>query len=135
MNLAAVMQAVADRLDTIPLLRCFGFPPDSLSPPAAVVSYPDAIRFDQTYGRGMDRMTLPVVLVVGKVSDRSAREQLGAYCDGAGASSVKQVLESGTYTAFDTVVVSGADFDVVTIAGTDYLAATFDLDIGGKGTS
>ncbi len=135
MNLANVMQAVADRLDTIDGLRCFGFPPHSLSPPAAIVSYPDKITFDETYGRGMDRLTLPVVVVVGRVSDRSARDQLGAYCDGVGAASVKQVLESGAYTAFDTVRVTGADFDVVSIAGTDYMAALFDLDIVGRGTA
>jgi len=135
MNVAAVMQAVADRLDTIADLRCFAYPEAALSPPGAVVLYPERIAFDETYQRGMDRITLPVLLVVGKVSDRSARDQIGAYCDGSGAASVKQVVESGTYTAFDVVTVTSVDFDVVTLAGTDYLAANFTLDIVGKGTS
>lgn len=133
MDLAVVMDAVGDRLDTIPNLRVHRYPPGSVTPPAAVVAYPDTYTFDQTYGRGMDVMTLPVVLVVGKVTDRSARNQLGAYVNGSGTKSVKQVLESGTYTAFDTVTVTKVEFDVVTIAGTDYLAATFDLDISGAG--
>ena len=135
MNLAAVMQAVADRLDTIAGLRCFAYPEAKLSPPGAVVLYPERITFDEAYQRGMDRATLPVLVVVGKVSDRSARARMGIYCDGSGAASVKQVLESGTYTAFDVVTVVGVDFDVATLAGTDYLAANFTLDIVGKGTS
>jgi hypothetical protein len=135
MNLAAVMQAVADRLTTISGLRCFAYPEAQLSPPGAVVLYPESIRFDEAYQRGMDRMRLPVLVVVGKVSDRSARDQLAAYCDGSGAASVKQVLESGTYTAFDVVTVVDVEFDVATLAGTDYLAANFTLDIAGKGTS
>lgn len=134
MNLAAVMQAVADQLDTIGGLRCFGWPVATVSPPAAIVSYPDEIKFDETYGRGMDRITLPLVLVVGKVSDRATRDTIGAYCDGSGDLSVKQVLESGTYTAFDTVTVTEATFDVVSISAVDYLAAMFNLDIAGHGS-
>ncbi len=134
MNLAAVMQAVSDRLATISGLRCFGYPEASLSPPGAVVLYPEKLAYDEAYVRGMDRITLPVLLVVGKVSDRSARDQLAAYCNGSGAQSVKQVLETGPYSAFDVVTVVDVTFDVATLAGTDYLAAIFTLDIAGHGS-
>lgn len=133
MDLADVMDAIGDRLDTITGLRVHRYPPGSVSPPAAVVSYPDEITFDETYGRGMDRLSLPVVLVVGKASDRAARNKLGAYVNGSGASSVKAVLESGTYSAFHTVRVASADFDVVSIGDVPYLAAMFNLDITGSG--
>lgn len=135
MDLADVMDEVGDRLDLIDGLRVFRYPPPKIVPPAAVVSYPDTLTFDETYGRGMDRMTLPVVLVVGKVSDRTTRDRLGVYCHGSGPNSVKRVLESGTNTAFDSVRVMSVEFDVVTIAGTDYMAAMFDLDISGQGAS
>lgn len=134
MDLADVMDDVADELENIAGLRVFAYPPGSLTPPAAVVTYPDSITFDQTYGRGMDRMSLPVVVVVGKATDRTARNRLGAYCDGAGASSIKAKLEAGTYVAFDTLRVTGITFDVVSIGGTEYLAALFDLDISGTGS-
>jgi len=133
MDLAAVMDAVGDRLDTIAGLRVFRYPPDKLTPPAAVVSYPDKIDPHGTYNRGMARMTLPVVLVVGRVSVRSARDQLAAYAKDTGASSIVTVLESGTYTAFDTVTVTEITFDVVSLGGVDYMAALFDLDIAGSG--
>jgi hypothetical protein len=133
MNLADVMQAVADRLDTIAGLRCYGYPPDVIQPPAAVVTYPDTIDFDQTYSRGCDRLELPVVVLVGKVSDRASRDTLGAYVDGSGASSVKAVLESGTYTAFDVIRVTGVTFDIISHGAVEHLAATFTCDITGSG--
>ncbi|HZO67756.1 MAG TPA: hypothetical protein VFB74_22390 [Kribbellaceae bacterium] len=135
MNLAAVMDAVSARADTIAGLRCYAWPVAKVTPPALIVSYPEDITFDETYGRGMDRMTLPAVAVVGKASDRTARDLVAAYCNGSGASSVKQVLESGTYTAFHHVRVASIEFDVVSIAGVDYIAALFTLDIAGSGTS
>lgn len=133
MNLADVMDQVATQLDTISGLRVFAFPPDHLNPPAAVVSYPDSYNYDETYGRGMDRISLPVVVVVGKVSDRASRDNLATYADGSGSDSVKAVVEAGTYTAFDTVRVESVDFDVVDIAGISYMAALFTLDIAGSG--
>jgi hypothetical protein len=127
------MDEIGDRLDTITGLRGFGFPPDHITPPAAIVSYPEGIVFDRTYRRGKDTLTLPVVVVVGKPNDRSTVTRLGAYCDGSGGSSIKAVLESGTYTSFDRVRVTDVDFDVYTIGGNDYMGALFMLDIGGDG--
>lgn len=136
MIIADVMDDIARRLDTIMGLRTYEFPPDKIEPPAAVVSYPDDYTYDGTYRRGADRMTLPVVAVVGRSSDRAARDLLSVYVDGDGPSSFKRVLESPdlpAYTALHSVRVTGAEFDVVTIAGVDYVAALFDLDILGSG--
>jgi hypothetical protein len=136
MNLSDVAEEVAARLDTIDGLRCFAYQPPSIVPPAGIVlnPAPGDIEYDQTYGRGMDRMTLPVIVVVGRSAERSAQEDIRAYCDGSGTRSVKAVLESGTYTAFDHVRVATAGVDGVAIAGTEYLAALFDLDIVGQGS-
>lgn len=136
MNLDDVMDAVAAQLDTISGLRVFAFPPDSLSPPAAWIGYPEQYDYDATYGRGMDRISnLPLVVAVGKVSDRSARDLVGQYVNGSGAASVKAVLESGAYSAFHTLRVVSVNFDIITRGGTDYLAALFMLDIAGQGSA
>jgi hypothetical protein len=127
------MDQVTTRLDTIAGLRCFGYPPDSITPPAAIVTYPEEITFDSTYGRGADTVTLPVIVAVGKVHDRATRNLVDAYLAGSGAASIKAVIEAGTYTAFDSVRVIRAEFDIVTIGSGDYLAAVFDLDIIGDG--
>lgn len=133
MDIANVMQQLADRLDTIADLRINNGPADQVQVPAAVVGLPDTLTYDQTYGRGMDRLELSVVVLVARVSARNANKQLAAYAAGSGAKSVKAVLEGGTYTAFDTVRVMRAEFDVITVAAVDYLGATFTLDITGQG--
>lgn len=135
MNVADVMDQIAQRLDTITGLRVFAYPPPKVTPPAAYLPYPESITYDATYGRGSDELAAGVVVVVGKVSERFCRDDLAAYADGAGARSVKAVLESGDYTAFDTVRVSEVTFDVLPIAGVDYLAAMFELQIAGPGSS
>lgn len=136
MILTDVMDDVARRLNMIQGLRAYEFPPDKIEPPAAVVSYPDQYTYDGTYRRGADRMTLPVVAVVGRANDRASRDLIAIYVDGDGPSSFKRVLESPdlpAYTAFHSLRVMQVEFDVVTIAGVDYVAALFDLDILGSG--
>lgn len=138
MNLGDVMEEIADRLRMIGGgLTVHGFPPDRVGGVTAIVTYPEAYSYDATYGRGSDRIAnLPVVILVGSVDDRGTRDRIGKYCDGSGAESVKQVLESwASYTAFDSISVRTCEFDIVTISGTEYLAATFACDITGKGTA
>lgn len=133
MDLGSVMDELATRLDTIAGLRVYNHPPDAVSVPAAIVTYPGTLQFDKTYQRGMDQLDPSVVALVGKVTTKSARDTMAAYCRGSGTSSFKEVLEAGTYTSCDTVRVVSVDFDMVTMSGIEYLAATFALDITGQG--
>lgn len=135
MNIAAVMDELADRLRGIDGLRVAAWPATSVTPPAAVVLLPRTYRYDETYGRGTDRLTIPVAVLVGRVDERAARDILAAYLDGAGASSVKAVVEAGTPSSFDTVRVTGVDIDVMTMGSVDYWGAVFELDILGPGSS
>lgn len=135
MDLVAVMQEVSDRLDTIAGLRCFPYPPDSVHPPAAIVQLPEDYTYDVTYGRGMDRLTLPVLLVVGRSSDRASYKELAAYAAGSGAKSIKAVLDADGYTSFDLARVMTAEFDSeFIIGGNPHLAAIFTVDIAGPGS-
>lgn len=133
MDITAVINELTARLATIDGLRAYSWPVSPISPPAAYFAYPEQVTFDETYGRGMDRITLPLVVVAGKADAQSTRDRLAAWCDGSGATSVKAVIEAGTASAFDTVRATGVEFEPVTIAGTDYAAAIFTLDIAGQG--
>jgi len=134
MNLADVMDELAAQLDTIDGLRVYSWPADAVQVPAAVVAYPDAYTFDLTYGRGVDQLAVPVYVLVGRISERTARDHLGAYCDGSGAASVKAVLEAGAYTAMSSVRVASATFEAITVNAIEYLAATFTVDVYGSGS-
>lgn len=84
MDLGAVMDEIGDRLDTLDGLRVYRYPPDNVQPPAAIVTYPDTYTYDETMRRGMDRITLPVVLLVGKVSDRASRDRISDWLSRGG---------------------------------------------------
>jgi hypothetical protein len=133
MNLGDVMDEIASQLGTIKGLRVSAHPVGTITPPAAIVAWPEDLDFDETYGRGTDRMTLPVVVLVAKPTDQTTKVAMGAYCSGSGARSIKAVLEVGTYAAFDSVRVTRVDFDVYTVAAVGYLAAIFNCDIIGNG--
>lgn len=135
MRLAGVMDEIGAALAVIDGLRVFPYSADRITPPAGIVGWPDSIDYDMTFGRGSDSMVLPVWVVVGKVDARSTRDTLAAYLDGSGPSSVKAAIDGGTYTACDSVTVTGAPHGVesVSIAGIDYLAAVFNVEVTGKG--
>lgn len=126
------MEEIAEQLRTIVGVNVFGYPADKVEPPAVIVGYPE-VDFDQTYVRGMDRWNVPVWVVVGKVDDRSARSALSPFCSGSGIASVKAALDDGTWTECDVVTVKSWLVTTVTIAGTDYLAAEFSVDVVGSG--
>lgn len=129
-----VATEMARRLGTIDGLRPFAYPPDSVTAPAGIVSYPKEIEFDQTYGRGLDRIEAwPVVVVVGKVTDRTAADRIYAYAAATGPASVKRALEARDPAPWDDLQVRSCEFEVVEIAGVDHIAALFTCSIYGQG--
>ena len=135
MNLAAVMDEVATAASVLTKLNRFAYPPSSIDPPALIVSYPQSVDFDQTYQRGTDQFTdLEITLVVGRVDDRSTRDQAAAWASGTGPESVKQVLEAHAWVACDDVTIKSVEFEAWELAGVPYLAATFKADVVGPGT-
>jgi hypothetical protein len=132
--LATVMDEMNTALDTIDGLRCFPFPADNIAPPASIVGYPTEVTYDTTMGRGVDSLVIPIFVLVARITDRTARDALGAYLDGSGAKSVKAVVQAGTYTQAVQVRVASAEVQVVTVAGVDYLAAVFTVQVYGTGS-
>lgn len=135
MNTADVAEELAAVLSTVTGLRVHAWPVGSVVPPAAVVGLPVSVVFDETYGRGVDVVEVQVVAVVGKVTERAARDLLAEYGSGSGDTSFKQALESGSYASCDSVSVKRWESDVYTAGGVDYGAAVFDLEIRGPGSA
>jgi hypothetical protein len=131
-NVVDVMDQLAEALDSIDGLRAFAYPPGSVQPPAAVVSWPE-VTYDATMARGVDQLLVPVFVLVATVEPRAARAALAPYLAGSGASSVKAALDGGTYTACDVVRVASASVESVTVGGNPYLGAVFSVEIIGTG--
>lgn len=125
---------IAAKLATITGLRAYAYDPGAITPPAALVAWPERISYVETYGRGKSRCPdLPVLLLVGKAAERTAAKRIGEYVATAGARSVPAKIESSTWVACDSVTVSWVGFPAVKYAGADYLAAEFHLDVIGGG--
>lgn len=134
MNAAAAAQQLADRLATIPGLggKTTPYAPDTIVPPAGYVFGPETA-YTQSYQNGLTAAKLSVTVAVARTPLDVAWKALAGYISDTGASSVKACLESGEYTAFDTILVTRSVVGDVTIAGTSYRGAQFDIDITGSG--
>jgi hypothetical protein len=136
MILEDVMDELGDCLNKVSPLRVHPYEEKKVTPPAALISLPQAISFDQTYGRGQDKVTIEVTVLVSETGGaRVTRSAIAPYADGSGTMSIKQAIEQHQYTSCDTVLVKSARFDVVTIAGVRYLAVIFSVEITGQGGS
>lgn len=134
MNLANVMDELATALRTIAGLRVFPYDADAVQANAAIVGWPETITYDQTMGRGSDKVVIPMWVLVARLDQRSGRNALAAYMDGAGTKSIKAAVDGGTYTACDSVRVATVSPVAITSGGVEYLAAAFDIEITGQGT-
>jgi hypothetical protein len=132
MNPTAVRAGLATSLDTIAGLRVFDHVPDSLAPPAAVIE-PVEVVFDEAMVRGLDKYRAFVLVIVGRMSERSASDRLDAYLAGSGASSVKAAIEADKTLggACDTLQVIDANPRTVTVSGVEMLSYRFGVDIYG----
>lgn len=129
LDLNAVMDALGVRLATISGLRVLDYPPDQANPPQAIVSLPETVEYDTVAGRGADRVVIPVTVLVGKVSDRTARDTLARYVSGEGAESIKTAVDGNLGGSAHTARVTGATINVVTIGAIEYLGASFDCEV------
>lgn len=135
MNIFDVMREIADKMRTIPKFGVYDFSADSVTVPCAVVALPEAITFDQTYGRGTDRARLEIMVLESRLSDRSSSVRIVEYAQAEGSRSIKARVDSefAEYSSCDDVHVVSCEFDIVRISGIDYLAAIFTVEIEGPG--
>lgn len=137
MNMEQVRRELAGRLGTIDGLRVTPYDARKIIPPAALFAVPDSYTYDDTYGRGADRFTQPVTVLVGRASESAARTALDEYVSGSGPRSIKAVLDDGPadpYETCDTVTVRSVEFGAIMVGAVTYLGATFTVDIYGSGS-
>lgn len=92
-TIAAIRTGLATRLGTISGLRTAATVPDDPKPPVAIVM-PPTITYDQAMGRGLDQYEFSILVMVGRVSERTAQASLDAYANPTGAGSIKTAIEA-----------------------------------------
>jgi hypothetical protein len=127
-----VRAALGVKLDTIAGLRCFDYVPDSLAPPAAVVE-PLEIDYDEAMNKGLEFYRAYILVIVGRMSDRSSQDRLDAYLTETGASSVKAALEADRTLggACATLQVASSRPREVVVSGVNMIAYRFEVRIYG----
>jgi hypothetical protein len=128
LDLNAAMDAIGARLLTIAGMRVYDYTADQVAPPAGVVGLPE-VGYDVTKARGTDRAVYPLIVLVSKVSDRASRDVLSQYLAGAGAKSVKAAVDGTLGGVVQHARVASASPATITVAGVDYLAATFQIEV------
>lgn len=127
-DLGAVMDAIANAITDADITkRAYGYPADSISVPCAVVGFPDSIEFDVTFQRGADQTVIPVYFIVGKVTEKSARDHLASII--TGATGIKDTLDGNLGGVVDTLRVTDMKILNVQVSGIDYLAAQFNAEV------
>ena len=125
-------QGLADNLATISGLRVSYFIPDNPNPPQAIVA-PPTIRYDQSFGRGLDEYSFQVIVFATRADERTGQDLIDSYCAPIGAGSVKAAIESdrtlGGLVA-DLRVTDMTGVSPTTFAdGQVYLTATWSVTV------
>jgi hypothetical protein len=141
MDLFALATQMGTALAAVtPALRVYAYGADKIEAPSAVVTMPDEYG-PSSYGRGARHLTsIGVLLCVrGTMQGRPRRSQLAqlyGYCQETGTASVLRAIEDYAYTSCvpGTMAWKRTTFDVLTIAGVDYLTALLEFDADGVAT-
>jgi hypothetical protein len=125
-TLTAIRQGIAANLSTISGLRTSWFVPDNPSPPIAIV-VPDRVDYDVSFARGSDTFYVNVLLIGGRINERSAQTSLDAFLDSTGSSSAKAAIESDKTlggAAHSVRVTDWSGYGPLAIGDAQYLTVT-----------
>lgn len=129
-TLREVQTGVAEALRSIEGLRVYDFPSDRIEPPAAVLSLPET-PYDVTLGGRFDEWTFPLWILVAKADDRAAYGEMVDYLEAEGDRSIRAAIEADRTLggACDTAAIIRTRPLFATVAGTEFLAAEFTLEV------
>ena len=128
-SVSSIRNGLATRLGTITGLRTSAFMPDNPNPPIAVVM-PSSVSYDDTFKRGMQTYVFNVLVIVGRVDERTAQSNLDAYVSSTGTSSIKRAIEGDKTlggVVFDTRVSEMRNYGQLPVGEVTYLTAEFTV--------
>ena len=131
-NLTNIRNEIKNNLANISTVSVYGYVPDMVEPPTAVVGVMETINYDASMQRGADRYEIPVFLYVSRVDAQDSQETLDGYLASSGATSVKAQIESDTTLngeAQSVRVVSASNYGVYEINNVAYLGVEFIVEV------
>jgi hypothetical protein len=130
-SITDIRSGLATRLATITGLRTGATIPDNVNPPYAIIS-PNSVQYHRAFNNALSTYNFTVMVVVGRVSERTSQNSLDAYCSPSGSSSIRVAIEADKTlggVVFDTIVTGMRNYGSISIADNTYLAAEFDIAV------
>lgn len=130
-TLSGMRSGIATNLGSITGLRTAATMPDQPNPPIAIVM-PQSVSYDTAFGRGLDTYEFVVLVIVGRVDERTAQNLLDGYCNPTGATSIKTAIESDRTLGGevnDLRVTDMRNYSSIPVGEVTYLAAEFVVSV------
>jgi len=130
MAISDLRTALANNLKTITGLRVVETLPDLVNPPMAIIAI-DKVAYNKQNARSMAEYTFKVLVVLGRVSERTAQQNMDVLL-APGAGSVKYAIESDRTLsgfAFDVFVAETGAIGSVSVNAIDYYSAEFSVQV------
>lgn len=122
-------EGLAARLRTISGLRAAATQPDNPMPPQAIVNL-DSITYDTAFARGLDEYQFTILVIAGRVAERTAQNRLEAYLNPSGTSSIKTAIQGDRTLggkAQTLRVTEVTSFGSINVGDVTYLAANITV--------
>jgi hypothetical protein len=136
MNPSTVRDNLKTALQSITGLRVMDYVPDSANIPtnnAFAVVGQLSLNYDYTLNRGFDFATCNIIVMVGRMSERSGQERLDGLLASSGSTSIKAAVEADKTLsgAVQTLRVVSASPGTITSANIDYLSYQYSVELIG----
>ena len=126
MAISDLRAGLVANLQTIPNIRVYATLPDVVNPPSALITL-DRVEYQQQNNNAMSIYTFKVTIVLGRVSERVAQENMDVLVAPTG---VKAAIESDRTlggNAYEVNIQEMSSYGAVSINGIDYLSAEFSV--------
>jgi len=130
MAISDLRRGLANNLQTIKGLRVIETLPDVINPRMAMIGL-DKIMYNRQNNAAMSEYTFKVTVVVGRVVERVAQNNLDVYV-APGEGSIKQAIESDRTLggfAYDVYVGELSAYGSIQVNAIDYLSAEFSVQV------
>ena len=128
-SITDIRSGLATRLATITGLRTGATIPDNVNPPYAIIS-PNSVQYHRAFNNALSTYNFTVMVVVGRVSERTSQNSLDAYCSPSGSSSIRVAIEADKTlggVVFDTRVSEMRNYGQLPVGEVTYLTAEFTV--------
>ena len=131
-SIKALRDGIKTRLAAVTGIYTHDTIPDDVYPPAAIVGFPTAVRYDFAMRTPVSRYTFPVRVIAGRTTERESQDKIDDLCSPDGALSIRAAVDADPTlggVAHSSRVVEAREFGVYEVAGVSYIGGEFEIEV------